>query len=87
MANPILVDCPAGQWTLVATNVVTGFIYTKQARSTIYMHTYRLTGEAAPTNRDEGVQFISVAPIVATQGIDVYIWAENDNGRVRVDAD
>lgn len=27
MANPVLIDCPEGQWTKVATNVTSGIIH------------------------------------------------------------
>lgn len=90
MGNPIYpVLCPKDQWTLVAENVVTGQIHRKSEKPSIYFHTYRLTGEAAPTTIDEGIKLfmnsVISEPITASSGIDVYIWTTEEDGVVRVD--
>lgn len=89
MANPQFVDCPKDVWTLVATNVVTGQLWRAELGAR-YLHTYRDTGDAAPTLRDEGMPIFvdtekDVETISATLGIDVYVYAANQDGRVRVD--
>lgn len=86
MANPVLVACPVNQWTKVATDVVTGQIWKKL--KTRYQCTYRMTGDSAPTNlTDAEPIFIGtvVEEISASAGIDVYIYAQGNDGQVRVD--
>lgn len=89
MSDPIFVSCPADAWTLVASNVVTGKIW--RAKTGVkYLHTYRDTGGAAPTNSNEGMGiFLDGEPdfedISAANPIDVYIYAVGVAGRVRVD--
>lgn len=89
MANPAFVDCTENTWTLIATNVVTGNVR-KITNGPTYLHTYRETGDPAPTLSTEGVLiFVEeeslYEPISATSGIDVYIYCISDDGRVRVD--
>jgi hypothetical protein len=87
MPNPEFKEIPADGWELVATNVIAGQIHKARSISGQYLQTYVLTGEDAPEGRDKGVPaFIGTytEPIMASEGIDVYIWADQD-GRVRVD--
>lgn len=87
MANPVIVPCPAGEWTKVATNVTSGQIHIKDTRPGVYLQTYRTSGEAAPTVQAEGVAIVGPSvPVQATAGIDVYIWPVGAAGSVRVDA-
>ena len=88
MANPVLVACAKGAWTKVATNVQTGFIHKVSGAPNGYLQTYRDTGDAAPTLETQGVvafENSGTEAILATAGIDVYIWAQNAAGEVRVD--
>lgn len=88
MANPIIVACSADTWTKVATNVTTGQVHIKNTRPVVYLHTYRMTGDAAPAAGDssEGVQFDGPStPISAAAAIDVYIMPRDVAGSVRVD--
>jgi hypothetical protein len=75
-SNPVLIDCPKGEWTKVATDVVNGFLRLDQATDPEdVLQTHRLTGGAAPTLSKEGRQFSQKdLPIIATEGIDVYVW-------------
>lgn len=88
MSNPAFIDCPAGAWTKIATNVVSGNIY-KMITEPQYLQTYRLTGEAAPTLIAEGVQAFIENPekeiISAIEPIDAYLWCIGAAGRVRID--
>ena len=89
MADPVLVDCPSNVWTKVATNVTTGQIHKKDETPQEYLSTYRDTGGAAPTDKEEGVA-IFVADklteiISAAAAIDVYIYPITSIGKVRVD--
>lgn len=90
MPNPVFVDCPVGTWQIVATSVVSGQIWRASLAPDIYIHTYRLTGDPAPTERSEGTTIFvdterEVEYISASLPIDVYIYAVGDAGRVRVD--
>ena len=85
MANPVLVVCPAGAWTKVATNVTTGYIHVLDNSPSAYYQTYRTTGGAAPTDLTEAVKFDGSMEIKSSVGIDVYVWANGDIGSVRVD--
>lgn len=85
MANPVLTDCPAGQWTKVATNVTAGVIHIVSYDPEKYLQTYRDTAGVAPTTIAEGVWFKDQLDIAASAGIDVYIWPINKAGKVRVD--
>lgn len=87
MANPVITACPVNVWTKVATNVTSGQIHIKDTRPGVYLHTYRTSGEAAPTLQTEGVAIPGPSiPIQATAGIDIYIWPTGVAGSVRVDA-
>jgi hypothetical protein len=89
MSNPNFVNCPANTWTKVATNVITGQVW-RDKTTVKYLHTYRETGDAAPTDRAEGMPIFvqeesDHESISAVSGIDVYIYAIGEDGRVRVD--
>lgn len=94
MAEPVFVDCPKNAWTKVATNVTSGFINIVKD-DIAYLQTYKMTGvNPAPTLKSVGVKIYDPQNpslrayqqiIKATAGIDIYIWAENSDGKVRVD--
>ncbi len=90
MSDPTYpINCLQGQWTPVAINVLSGQIFNMD-KSAFYFQTYRLTGEAAPTNSDEGAQIFTIKnfEIISqkiNEPIDVYIWCKNNDGIVRVD--
>ena len=88
MANPVIVAVPAGVFTKVATNVTTGQIHRLLTSPALYLQTYRLTGEAAPTLKSEGAlafELSHVENISASVAIDIYLWAIDNAGSVRVD--
>ena len=86
MPDPELITCPDGVWTKVATAVRTGMIHIKDL-SPAYFQTYRVTGEAPPpANLNEAVSVsVDGAAILGNEDIDVYIYAQGAEGRVRVD--
>jgi hypothetical protein len=85
-ANPTTHAITANTWTKVATNVTEGWVHILGRSTRQYRHTYRLTGDAAPTDVDEGAIFTSNSePISSTVGIDVYICTISRAGKVRVD--
>ena len=88
MANPSVVVITKGQWVPVAINVFSGTINRLNTKPDIYLQTYRLTGEAAPTLETEGAilfEEFSAEPIESPDGIDVYVWAKGFDGKVRAD--
>jgi len=88
MADPLIVACPAGAWTKIATNVTTGMVHKKLKGPNLYLQTYRDTGGAAPTTIAEGVPVFvggESAEISASVAIDVYIYPVGAAGSVRVD--
>ena len=89
MANPVIIECPAGVWTLVASNVTAGRIKMASTAPNAYLETYRMTGNPAPTDQSEGVPAFpfdgATADIEAAAAIDVYIMAVGKDGKVRAD--
>ena len=86
MANPVVVACPADDWTIVATNVTTGVVHIISLKPDKYLQTYRDTAQPAPPdNASDGVPFDTPLQISAAAGIDVYIRPLNKAGSVRVD--
>jgi len=85
MANPVIVPCPEGAWTKVATAQTTGVIHIVSEKPDKYLQTYRDTEDAAPTTIAEAVPFTEHLQISAAAAIDVYVWAQGSAGSVRVD--
>lgn len=89
MANPLPVACPKGQYTKIATNVVTGQVW-KIISTARYYQTFRKTGEAAPTLFSEAVPMFQgtekiAESIMSNEAIDIYVWCKIRAGSVRVD--
>ena len=89
MGNPIFVDCPADTWKKITTAATTGQIW-RIGRKPKYLQTYRETGDPAPTERSDGVlafplEDIDSEDISSSSPIDVYLYAIEFAGRVRVD--
>lgn len=85
MADPVAVPCPADAWTKVATDVLTGVIHIRSNEPHEYLQTYRATGGAAPTSKDDAVPFNEPLLISDSAGIDVYVQPVKKAGSVRVD--
>lgn len=85
MADPVIVECPVDEWTLVATNVLSGTVKIVKTDPDAYYETYRMTGNPAPTDLTDGFPFRELLDISDGLGIDVYIWPKGAAGRVRVD--
>ena len=83
--NPSVIVCAKDVWTLVASDVVTGFVYPLHTGA-VYYSTYRITGQTAPTVLvDEGVRLRKPAgKIAGTRGLDIYVWAQRAAGKVQV---
>lgn len=88
MANPAVITCTKNVWVLVATAVLSGTIEKLSDDPGAYVQTYRLTGQAAPTNDDDAGPLFThddTAEIAHTAAIDVYVKAKTRAGKVRVD--
>lgn len=85
MANPTIKNCTADTWVKVATNVTAGLVHMIDKKPSMYLHTYRMTGNAAPLSRVGGVVCDQTEIIEASAEIDVYIYAVKNAGKVRVD--
>lgn len=91
MADPAIIDCPAGAWTPVAVNVTAGVIHIKNKPTgpapNVYLQTYRDTGAAAPADADltTAIPFDTPLQISNTTEIDVYVQPRGADGRVRAD--
>jgi len=85
MANPVLVACPAGQWTKVATALQDGKVHITNNDPDKYTYTYRDTGAAAPTLFTEAAPMPAALEFNLTDGIDVYVWPIGAAGQVRAD--
>ena len=87
MANPVSIALAADVWTVVATNVTAGYVWAQDAGT--YVQTFKLTGQAAPTDDDEAaagpVHNGPAQEIKSAVAIDVYIKRRRTAGRVRVD--
>ena len=87
MANPVIVPCPKGAWTKVATNVVLGQIHNKGYLAE-YWQTHRDTGDPVPTDLTEAVRIFKKGQsvqVISLDPIDVYIYCKKFAGSVRVD--
>ena len=91
MADPVVTSITAvDTWQKVATNVTAGQVHIMNPNVQLYYHTYRDTGESAPTDTAEGVVFVGNSmTIESSAGIDVYIYTTSagsaTTGSVRVD--
>lgn len=87
MADPVVSTITQGAWAKVATNVTSGWVYLLDNPEHEVLQTYRMTGGTAPTGSEEGVPVDPKdgAQISAYSGIDVYLFCEFSDFKVRVD--
>lgn len=93
MANPVIHTVPVKEWYKIATDINSGNIQKATKNETnnqIFYQTYRLTGDPAPTEQNEGVRMFADDPvsedIASIEQIDVYVWAENGPAYLRLNA-
>lgn len=87
MANPEVIELPKGEWTLVAQAVTRGQIHILEYEPNYY-HTYRISGEDAPTEQPMATDppmYRRSIPIIHSEPIDVYLYVKTADGKVRVD--
>lgn len=86
MATPVIIDCPANTWTLVATG--NNFQIHQKLTGPLYLWTYRDESDPAPTDKAEGVQMFieSISEtFIYEADIDLYVWSDGKAGKVRRD--
>jgi len=89
MNNPVVFECPKGTWVKIATGITNGTVYRLTAANK-YIQTYRVTGDAAPTTKDDGAQLFGVedqnsARIICDTAADIYVMCVSQDGSVRID--
>lgn len=88
MAAPAIVTCTASAWVKVATNV-TSYTINRLINNVDYLHTYVLTGVAAPSDLSTAKRIFANEDREAfsnAAAVDAYIYVQGTvNGSVRVD--
>lgn len=87
-ANPEAITCTADTWVKVADNKTSGTIHKTSVAPSLYKKTFKIAGQAAPTDDDEAVLVFGQSNqsiISSDAGIDVYIKAVRADGEVVVD--
>jgi hypothetical protein len=88
MANPVVIACPEGQWTKVATALTSGQLW-RMITTPQYLYTYRDTTGPVPTDLSDAVaidNWSNDAFILSyASPADVYIYARGAAGQVRKD--
>ena len=80
--------CIEGLWTPVALDQIMGYIWRMNKLPAMYLYTYRMEGEPAPTDRTEGAPIFTNQDfkfIIALGAIDLYVMAIGADGAVRYD--
>lgn len=87
-SNPAAITCTADTWVKVANSVESGVIHRTSVAPNVYKKTFKIAGQAAPTDDDEAVLVFgsSNEDIISSESvIDVYIKAVRVAGEVVVD--
>jgi len=88
MTEPVIIDCTANTWIKVASSVTAGTIFKLTQKREIYLQTWRIAGNTAPTTIVEGVDMFEEYDFVVIDSqypIDVYVRCIDLNGKIRVD--
>lgn len=90
MPNPVIKECPKDEWTQVTTTsgtgVTSGIIWLQDKSPNVYLQTYRVEGDPAPTDKTDATPIHGKSiPISSSVPIDVYIQPVSEDGVVRVD--
>jgi hypothetical protein len=87
MADPVVTTLTKDTWVKVATGVTTGLIH-KMSKGINILQTYRDTTNPAPTDLTDAIRAFGdshTEQISAGSPIDVYLYAQNQDGKVRID--
>ena len=87
MANPVVLDLIANEWNLVAEGITTGQLSVLGNQPSIYLRTYRLNGEPAPSSdTTEGIRLSRKSVQIRSRNlIDVYVYPQLKGAKVRID--
>ena len=89
--EPVIVTCTADTWVKVSPvgGMTSGIIWKRSVSPGVYKQTFRLAGNAAPTDDSDAVLiFGNCDSVIISESalVDVYIKAVKVAGEVRVDA-
>ena len=87
MANPVFFDLTKDTWTLVASSVTRGQVSIIGNKPPQFMATYRVAGDVnVPVLVEDGIPMSrNSVQIESKDPIDVYIFPQNTDGRIRLD--
>lgn len=88
MENPVVVPCPADEWTLIGSDIRGTRLHRIGSQATNYVWTYRLIGDPAPTDPSEGKSLFDKDDnfqLPKTKGLDFYVYPHKKDGSVRLD--
>jgi len=88
MANPSTISCSQGSWQKVADNVTNGLVKRQiNSEDVLFYETYRLHGVAAPTDLTDASTWWYNQDLIINSAdpIDVYVYAQNKSGTVKVE--
>jgi hypothetical protein len=90
-ANPAMTECLKDVWTKIVENKTAGTISktesNKSEAPSVYLQTYRLTGDSTAISDDEGVVMFEESDteiIDFDTAVDIYVKALSADGELRV---
>ena len=85
MADPTVTALTRDTWIKVATNITAGTFDVVRFGTQAVFQTYRMTGNAAPTDLTDGIVLTANQLIVAAPAaIDLYLYAQDHTSKVRI---
>ena len=92
MSNPAIIECAAGAWEIVATDVTKGQLHIQSKdfdrveNPPLVYWTYRLNGGAVPTGLTEAVEVPAFdMEIGFYESVDIYVYPVGVAVNVRID--
>ena len=86
-SNPDTVTCTKDAWVKAADSVENCVIHKMDNKPSRYFHTYRVEDDTAPSDLSDAVEFDTPQVLCNfDEPCDVYIFAKDDAGKVRVDS-
>lgn len=85
MASPVVKTLIADAWTLVAEASTGASIHILDFSPKMYLQTYRVAGQAAPTDMADAIGLKDEKEVANEAPVDIYIVAQGADGRIRVD--
>lgn len=84
--NPVFILIPKNTWVLVAEGVTRGQVSIIKTSPEQHLSAYRVAGDPAPTLVNQGIPLSRNSnQIKSRDPIDVYIFVQNVDSKVRID--